>query len=73
MDDLQKLLEMAGLTEGGQLRDTEDALNRLSRMYRFELSPDGSIDVYAEYEDEGWKRTSRYQDFDQMLKMHGHQ
>ncbi len=75
MDELSKLLENAGVPDGG-IRDNspeEDVLNDLSSIYQFEINGDGSISVFAEYEGEGWRQTSRYESFDQMLKMHGHQ
>ncbi len=71
MDDLQKLLEMAGMGEDARpVMKNMPELDRLSEVYEFEVDQSGHIDVYTSTEG-GVRRIARFYSFDDMLQNFG--
>ena len=71
MDDLQKLLENAGVKEAvtSDMKNMTE-LDRLSEVYEFEVDQAGHIDVYTST-NEGVRRIARFYSFDDMLQNFG--
>lgn len=67
MDDLQKLLENAGLREDSYDHErNNESLNDLSRLYTFEIDNFGKIRVYIQ-----GGHQKEFTDFDDMLENFG--
>ena len=78
MNELEKLLENAGITESftaGSFdtieREASDMLDSLSGgQYEFQVLQSGKIEVFAEVED-GMRMFARFDDFNHMLDQFG--
>ena len=79
MNDLQKLLENAGVSEARghprgpfDLIDQEksDALDSMSHTYQFQVLESGNIEVFTQADD-GMRMIANFNDFDNMLNEFG--